>query len=344
VKTALSEEKEDEAILEMAEEITNVVEEGTETDEESEWEDATPAPGARAESGPASAIRREKAEHRPGDLNHQAIEAVADEVAEHLFAGLRVKTGLSWRQEERVTLWISLRGRDADMLVGPRAQTLNSVQYLFRTLLHHRIEGDYNVVIDADGYRKRQRSSLESLARKKADQAVNTGRTIRLRPMPAHDRRVIHMLLRRMSESRQKASAKVKTAPSPSSPSANWINNDANAGRLPGHRAHHTRSAARRRTHPGGTASYAALTAAALGRRVGILTSFETNLSLTAFDGAVTIVNYPAPSSTTFENIYTNGCRRQMIYTVAAAPDARPDSPGVAAKSPGAPWPGDGGM
>ncbi len=196
VKTALSEEKEDEAILEMAEEITNVVEEGTETDEESEWEDATPAPGARAESGPASAIRREKAEHRPGDLNHQAIEAVADEVAEHLFAGLRVKTGLSWRQEERVTLWISLRGRDADMLVGPRAQTLNSVQYLFRTLLHHRIEGDYNVVIDADGYRKRQRSSLESLARKKADQAVNTGRTIRLRPMPAHDRRVIHMLLR----------------------------------------------------------------------------------------------------------------------------------------------------
>ncbi len=69
----------------------------------------------------------------------------------------------------------------------------------------------------------------------------------------------------------------------------------------------------------GGTASYAALTAAALGRRVGILTSFETNLSLTAFDGAVTIVNYPAPSSTTFENIYTNGCRRQMIYTVAAA-------------------------
>ncbi len=196
VKTALSEEKEDEAILEMAEEITNVVEEGTETDEESEWEDATPAPGARAESGPASAIRREKAEHRPGDLNHQAIEAVADEVAEHLFAGLRVKTGLSWRQEERVTLWISLRGRDADMLVGPRAQTLNSVQYLFRTLLHHRIEGDYNVVIDADGYRKRQRSSLESLARKKADQAVNTGRTIRMRPMPAHDRRVIHMLLR----------------------------------------------------------------------------------------------------------------------------------------------------
>ncbi|HNT79007.1 MAG TPA: PfkB family carbohydrate kinase [Anaerolineae bacterium] len=68
----------------------------------------------------------------------------------------------------------------------------------------------------------------------------------------------------------------------------------------------------------GGTASYAALTAAALGRRVGILTSFDTALNTTVFDGALTIVNYQAPSSTTFENIYTNGHRRQMIYTVAA--------------------------
>lgn len=193
-KPAMSEEDEDEAIMEVAEEITAVAEEDAETDEDSEWEEAAPAPGAQAESGPT--VRIEKAEHLPGDLDHPAIEAVAAEVAEHLFAGLRVKTVLGWRQEERVTLWISLRGRDADMLVGPRAQTLNSVQYLFRTLLHHRIEGDYNVVIDADGYRKRQRSSLESLARKKADQAVNTGRTIRLRPMPAHDRRVIHMILR----------------------------------------------------------------------------------------------------------------------------------------------------
>ncbi|HNT79006.1 MAG TPA: RNA-binding cell elongation regulator Jag/EloR [Anaerolineae bacterium] len=179
-------------------ETTEAVAEDTEEEaaEEPEETETLRVATAKAESRPARVPRSERTEPLSGNLDHQAIEAVADEVAAHLFAGLRVKAVLSWRQEERVTLWISLRGRDADMLVGPRAQTLNSVQYLFRTLLHHRIEGDYNVVIDADGYRKRQRSSLESLARKKADQAISTGRTIRLRPMPAHDRRVIHMILR----------------------------------------------------------------------------------------------------------------------------------------------------
>lgn len=69
----------------------------------------------------------------------------------------------------------------------------------------------------------------------------------------------------------------------------------------------------------GGTASYAALTAAALGRRVGILTSFAADLDLTAFDGFVTVMNHPAPDTTTFENRYADGQRQQKLYTVAAA-------------------------
>lgn len=183
--------------LDADEETDNGEEEGVESIAETVEEEPAPATAA-TEAKPRSrrAPRAEKPVRLPENLDQQAIEAVAAEVAEHLFAGLRVKTVLGWRQEERVTLWISLRGRDADMLVGPRAQTLNHVQYLFRTLLHHRIEGDYNVVIDADGYRKRRRDSLESLARKKAEQAVSSGRTIRLRPMPPNDRRVIHMVLR----------------------------------------------------------------------------------------------------------------------------------------------------
>jgi len=142
-------------------------------------------------------VSRPRAERSLANLDRDLIEKTATDVAEHLFSGLNVQFSISWEQEDRPSLWISLRGKDADVLVGPRAQTLDSVQYLFRTLLHRLTDGDYNVVLDADGYRKRRRRSLESLARKMADRAVQSGRTVRMRPMPAHERRVIHMILRK---------------------------------------------------------------------------------------------------------------------------------------------------
>jgi len=162
-----------------------------------------PEPAAPAKPTPAPKLtpvalqEKPRAERPSGALDRALVEKTALEVAENLFAGFNIQCSVSWEQEDRPALWISLRGKDADVMVGPRAQTLDSIQYLFRTLLHRMTEGDYNVVLDADGYRKRRRRSLESPARKLADQAVKSGRTVRMKPMPAHERRVIHMILRK---------------------------------------------------------------------------------------------------------------------------------------------------
>lgn len=171
-----------------------------------------PEPESAPEPLPVSALPRVTSEPEPeldaepemespasavsATLERNEVERVARDVAQHLFAALNLEISLSWRQEDRPTLWVSFQGKDANDLVGPQARTLNSVQYLFRTLVHHRAEGDYNLVVDADGYRQRRRHNLEMLAREKADQAAATGRTIRLRAMPANERRVIHMILR----------------------------------------------------------------------------------------------------------------------------------------------------
>ncbi len=126
----------------------------------------------------------------------ERVETVALDVAEHLFGELNVEVRTTWRKEDRPTLWVSLRGRDADALVGPRAQTLHASQYLMRALVHHKVDGNFNLVVDADGYRRRRRRSLEAMARKMADKAVRSGQNVRLRPMPAHERRLVHIALR----------------------------------------------------------------------------------------------------------------------------------------------------
>jgi sugar/nucleoside kinase (ribokinase family) len=70
-------------------------------------------------------------------------------------------------------------------------------------------------------------------------------------------------------------------------------------------------------TRLGGTAAYAALTALALGMRVGVVTASgqETNLDVL---NDLLIVSAPSPYSTTFENIYSESGRRQVLHHQAA--------------------------
>ena len=70
----------------------------------------------------------------------------------------------------------------------------------------------------------------------------------------------------------------------------------------------------------GGTASYAALTAQALGLRVGIVTSWGADVPQTALRH-IPIINYAADHSSTFENIYTAEGRIQILHHLAAPLD-----------------------
>jgi sugar/nucleoside kinase (ribokinase family) len=63
----------------------------------------------------------------------------------------------------------------------------------------------------------------------------------------------------------------------------------------------------------GGTAAYAALTAKALGLRVGIVTAVGPDVSLAPLEG-IQIASLPVEQSTTFENIYTPQGRIQYLY------------------------------
>ncbi len=66
----------------------------------------------------------------------------------------------------------------------------------------------------------------------------------------------------------------------------------------------------------GGTAAYAALTARAIGLRVGIITAFGPEASVGSLKG-IQIVSQPSEKSTTFENSTTPTGRKQYIQSLA---------------------------
>jgi sugar/nucleoside kinase (ribokinase family) len=70
----------------------------------------------------------------------------------------------------------------------------------------------------------------------------------------------------------------------------------------------------------GGTVAYSALTAHALGLRVGVVTASGRETSLDALSG-ISVISSEAPQSTTFENIYTENGRVQYLRAQATQLD-----------------------
>ncbi len=94
-------------------------------------------------------------------------------------------------------LVLNITGEDLGILIGRRGETLRALQYLVRLMTSHRLKQWTNLVVDVESYLVRRRQSLESLAERVAEQAVRTGRTQTMEPMPPYERRLVHIALRK---------------------------------------------------------------------------------------------------------------------------------------------------
>ncbi len=93
-------------------------------------------------------------------------------------------------------LFVNIQGDDLSLLIGRRGETLSAFQYITRLIVGKELKRPVAVLIDVEGYRARRERQLQQLARKMASQAVETSRTTSLEPMPAFERRIIHIELR----------------------------------------------------------------------------------------------------------------------------------------------------
>jgi spoIIIJ-associated protein len=70
------------------------------------------------------------------------------------------------------------------------------MQYIVNLIVSKQVEHWVQVVVDVEGYRARRERQLRQMANRMADQAIKTGRRQVLEPMPASERRVVHLELR----------------------------------------------------------------------------------------------------------------------------------------------------
>jgi len=144
---------------------------------------------------------RESVETTPGASEDDALRISQDTVEELLQRmGIEAKVHAHWGEpdepEKIRPLYVDILGDDLSILIGRRGETLTALQYITRLIVGKELKRPVAVLIDVEGYRARRERQLRRLARRMATQAIETARTMTLEPMPAYERRIIHIELR----------------------------------------------------------------------------------------------------------------------------------------------------
>jgi len=97
---------------------------------------------------------------------------------------------------EVAPLVLNVVGDDLGVLIGRRGETLRDLQFIVRLIVSRKIGQWPNLVLDVEGYKARRVNGLQALAKRMADQVRQTRQPMVLEPMPAHERRIVHLTLR----------------------------------------------------------------------------------------------------------------------------------------------------
>lgn len=137
----------------------------------------------------------------PPELSDEDLDKVADTAVRALKTilstfGVDSSAIEEYEGDEGEIILDVVGGGDLAVLIGRHGRTLDALQTLVSAITSRELGFRHPVVVDVEGYRHRRRQKLEDIARRTADRAARQHSAIRLRPMTAYERRVVHVALR----------------------------------------------------------------------------------------------------------------------------------------------------
>ena len=189
VRSVLDEMAKEEAAAESEEEAE--VPEADEVEEESELaEDAAQEPAFEY-------------------LNDEELEDLIREYIDRIMSTIELGYTLSVDFNEN-EIFVSIDGKreETGIIIGKHGSTLNGIQIVLSAMVNQRSEEFRRVIVDCSGYRKRREQVLKRIAGKTANKVLKTNKSIKLEPMNAQERRIIHACLANVDGIRTRSEGK----------------------------------------------------------------------------------------------------------------------------------------
>lgn len=121
---------------------------------------------------------------------------IAHQLATELLERLAVAAEAEVEEDsEAGMLKIEISGENLGILIGRHGETLQALQLVLGLMLHKALGEWQPLILDIDGWRARREEQLKMMAERSTAEAIASGREQILPPMPAFERRIIHLHL-----------------------------------------------------------------------------------------------------------------------------------------------------
>ena len=143
-------------------------------------------------------IAAERAELEAAEASPEAL-AAGKRILETLMGHLGFDASVDVAAGETSRLNVVAKGDDREVLgalIGRKGERLSALQHLVNLMLSKEMGAWTRVLVDVEDYRGRRERQLRELAERAAARVVETGKMLQLEPMPALERRWIHLTLR----------------------------------------------------------------------------------------------------------------------------------------------------
>ena len=125
---------------------------------------------------------QEKAEENVKTFMEEIIKELPENTA---YAIHKDKTGLN----------VEISNENLGFLIGYRGETLYAFQNILSAIAGKDIDKKVRVILDIEGYKAKREKTLEELAEKVAKTVIKTRKPVKLEPMQAYERKIIHSKL-----------------------------------------------------------------------------------------------------------------------------------------------------
>lgn len=122
------------------------------------------------------------------------MEAKVSEILENILSLLSLVGSFEVTEKEEA-VFVTIDTQDAGKLIGHQGETLSSLQLLVNQILSKQSDEYKRVIIDVSDWRKGKEADLEVRARRWAEQVKTEDKTLELDPMPAWQRRIVHLVI-----------------------------------------------------------------------------------------------------------------------------------------------------
>lgn len=128
------------------------------------------------------------------EIDEDKVISAGKEFLNGLFDSMNITNEISTVNTERGICFV-INGDNVNELIGYRGETLNSLQFLLNIIVKNKTGISTRVLLDIENYKSRRETTLIALAERLAGKAIKTHKPVRLEPMSAYERRIIHTAL-----------------------------------------------------------------------------------------------------------------------------------------------------